>query len=521
MDVVNRPISRRGFIGGAGAGALALGAVGITPQRAYAPRFSDYPFKLGVASGDPSPDGFVIWTRLAPDPLQGGGMPPRPVAVSFEVAHDEAFRRIAAAGTATARPQRGHSVHAEIEGLRPGREYFYRFSVGRDTSRTGRTKTAPAPGSSPAALRFAVASCQSWQEGHYTAYRHMAAEELDFVLHLGDYVYEGAQSADAIRPHEAGEPTDLLGYRNRHALYRTDADLQAAHAAFPFVVTWDDHEVENNYAAGLAQRQRDRDADPAAFRARRGAAYQAYCEHLPLRRSTRARRNGPSLHRRLAFGDLAELNVLDTRRRRARQACGGWRRTGCADRLDPGRTMLGAEQERWLLEGLHRSRARWNVLAQQVFFAQLDLDPGPRQSFSMEAWDGYAAARDRLLSGIATRGVANPVVLTGDVHRNWACEVKSSFADPESATIATEFVGTSISSGRDGTDLPADSAGLLAANPHLRFTNGQRGYLRCDLDRDSWRTDFRVLAYVTRPGAPISTRASFVVEDGRPGPQPG
>ena len=252
MDVVNRPISRRGFIGGAGAGALALGAVGITPQRAYAPRFSDYPFKLGVASGDPSPDGFVIWTRLAPDPLQGGGVPPRPIAVSFEVAHDEAFRRIAAAGTVTARPQRGHTVHAEIEGMRPGREYFYRFTAGRDTSATGRTKTAPARGSSPGALRFAVASCQSWQEGHYTAYRHIADEELDFVLHLGDYVYEGAQSADAIRPHEAGEPTDLLGYRNRHALYRTDADLQAAHAAFPFVVTWDDHEVENNYAAGLA-----------------------------------------------------------------------------------------------------------------------------------------------------------------------------------------------------------------------------------------------------------------------------
>ena len=313
--------------------------------------------------------------------------------------------------------------------------------------------------------------------------------------------------------------TAPAGFRNLHSLYKTSPDLQAAHAAFPFVVTWDDHEVENNYAAGRAQRQRDRDADPVAFRARRRAAYQAYFEHLPLRRRTPAARGGPSLHRRLGFGDLVELNVLDTRRHRARQACGGWRRTDCAERLDPGRTMLGAAQERWLLDGLHSSRARWNVLAQQVFFSQLDLDPGPHQSFSMEAWDGYAAARDRLLAAIATRSVANPVVLTGDVHRNWACDLKSNFADPESATIATELVGTSISSGRDGTDLPADSAQLLAANPHLRFTNGQRGYLRCSLDRAGWHTDFRVLPYVTRPGAPISTRASFVVEDGRPGLQ--
>jgi len=516
---------RRMLVLGAGAGAagLAAGLPGAWGSTAgHGGRVID-PFTLGVASGDPLPDGVVLWTRLAPQPLEGGGMPNRRVPVRWEVARDEHFHRVVAKGKADAEPDHAHAVHVEVEGLRPGREYFYRFKTGSDLSPTGRTKTAPAPDQDPRRLAFAFASCQMFEHGYFTAFKHMAEEDLDVVIHLGDYIYEYGPGvyvgrSGNVRLHVGDEIESLADYRRRLAQYRTDADLQAAHAAFPWVVTFDDHEVDNNWAADVPENTAGPNATRESFLARRAAAFQAYYEHMPLRRG--ARPVGPDMlaYRRLTYGRMAEFSALDTRQYRSDQACGDGTKIDCAERLDPSRTMTGPGQERWLLEGLEHSRARWNVVAQQVFMAQRDFDAGPPQRFSMDAWDGYKAGRDRLLTHVQTRQVPNPIVLTGDVHRSWVADLKANFDDPASATIGTEFVGTSISSTGDGSDdqqLP-----VRASNPHLKFYEDRRGYMRCELDAERWRTDVRVVPFVSRPGAPIATSASFTVLNGVPGAQP-
>jgi alkaline phosphatase D len=346
----------------------------------------------------------------------------------------------------------------------------------------------------------------------------MAQEELDLVVHLGDYIYEGPPSPTAVRPHEGTEePVTLEGYRNRYAQYKSDPNLQAAHAAFPWVTTWDDHEVDNNYADEIPQDPELQSREE--FLLRRAAAYQVYYENMPLRRFSIPRGPDMQLYRRLTFGDLVEFNVLDTRQYRSDQACGDGQDVGCTEALDPSRTITGAEQERWLFEGLDRSQARWNVLAQQVFMAQRDFDPEAEVRLSMDAWDGYAASRDRLFDFIQKRQPANPIVLTGDVHSNWVADLKADFSNPNSATLGTEFVGTSISSGGNGTDTNANTVNILAENPHIKFFNGQRGYVRCELTPARWQSDYKVVPFVTTPDAPISTRASFVVENGRPGAQ--
>ncbi|MFI7272359.1 alkaline phosphatase D family protein [Streptomyces sp. NPDC049879] len=527
--------TRRRFLGTAA--ALGLFGAGFSTARAWAaPRFAADPFGLGIASGDPLPGGVVLWTRLAPDPLAldgRGGMPDGRVAVSWQVAEDERFTRLAQQGTAQAVPELAHSVHAEVTGLKPGRDYFYRFRVdgSGDISPTGRTRTAPDAGASPAAVTFAFASCQCWYEGFYTAYRHMAAEDLDFVVHLGDYLYEygvGANGGvrgmtlDASFQHETYSLTD---YRNRHALYRLDPDLQAAHLAFPWILTWDDHEVENNWAGDTAQIDKDGfpDDDPASFRARKTAAFQAYYEHLPLRLPQKPTGSSAQLYRRLAFGDLLGLHVLDTRSYRDDQVCGDGTKPGCdAERSDPARTMLGPGQERWLLDGLEASGARWNVLANQTLVAQVDHDPDPAVvSSGLDMWDGYAAARDRLLGGMHRRGVSNPVVLTGDIHRSVVADLKLDFDDPDSPVVATEFAGTSVSSGGDGTAMDTFGFDWMApgVNPHLKWHNSQRGYTVCRASEADFTADYRVLPYVSSPGSGVTTPARFVVEDGRPGAQ--
>lgn len=477
--------------------------------------FSGYPFTLGVASGDPLADAVVIWTRLAPNPTEpGGGMFDRKFPVEWQVAADEGMTRVVREGTAFARPEFAHTVHVDVRGLEPGREYFYRFKSGPELSPIGRTKTAPAPGAAVDSFAFAFASCQNYPAGYYTAYRRMAEEDLDLVVHLGDYIYEGSGASSIGRSHlPAREIYSLDDYRIRLAQYKADPDLQAAHALFPWLVTWDDHEVDNNYAGPISQ-----DNDPiATFLERRANAYRAYWEHMPLRELQFPQGPDLPLYRRFTFGRLAEFNVLDTRQYRSDQACGDGRDIDCEERLDPRRTITGDDQERWLLDGLADSSATWNVLAQQVFFAQRDFDPGAPQSFSMDAWDGYKASRDRLIGGIVERGVRNPIVLTGDVHQNYAADIKANFDDPNSPTIGSEFVGTSITSGGNGSDVGGDSAAQLAANPHIKFNNRQRGYVRCQLTPSLWRADFRVLPYVATPGAPVATRASFVVQDGAPG----
>ncbi|MFG2945785.1 alkaline phosphatase D family protein [Streptomyces adustus] len=496
-------------------GAAVLGAAATTqlwlPAAASAaqPRLPAGLFSLGVASGDPLPDGIVLWTRLAPDPLHGGGMPARTVPVQWEIAEDSRFVTGVRRGTAQAKPAYGHSVHVDVRGLRPDRTYWYRFRADGQISPRGRTRTAPdATGRGP--LRVALASCQNWQQGYFTPYADMRAQDPDVVVFVGDYIYESPPSATGVRRHEgAGEPHTLVQYRNRHAQYRRDPGLRAMHAAAPWVVTFDDHEVDNDFAGQVPQ---DPDKQShAAFVARLTAAYQAYYEHMPVRAS--AVPNGPHIrmHRRLDFGRLARLNVLDTRQFRSNQA------TSQAGARSPSRTMLGAAQKKWLLDGLHGSPASWNLVASQIMMAETDLLIGAGKQWYYDAWDGYQVERNALLAQFAT--VRNPVVLSGDRHVTMISDLKRNFADPHSAVVGAEFVGTSISSGGD-----QDQAAFHAFmdprkpdNPHWKLVDAHRGYHLFDIHRDRIDAQVRVVDTVLRTTARARTLARLRVEDGRPG----
>lgn len=494
-------MGRRRFLKLAGgvAGAAAVAQVPAWTATAHAATLDPTPFTLGVASGEPSPDGVVLWTRLAPAPLDaGGGMGDDVVPVRWELARDEAFRRIERRDTYWARPEWAHSVHAQVDGLGPGRWYWYRFRALGGESVVGRTRTLPPRGESRGPLRFAVASCQAWAGGPYPAYRDMAEQELDFVLHLGDYIYETSRG-------------DLAEFRRLHTLYKTSADLRRAHARFPFITTWDDHEVQNNYAGDVPGAA----GDGRPFLERRANAYKAYYEHLPLDLRSIPRGPDMDLYRRFRWGRLAEFSVLDTRQYRSDQPCGDGRREPCEETFDPARTMTGPEQERWLLRGLERSDARWNVIAQQTIMAEFDYDLGPGEVYNLDQWDGYPAARQRIVSHLQRERVANPVVLSGDWHSNWVNDVKADFADPGSATVASEFVGTSISSGI-GWDAAVREG--LDANPHVRFyEGGYRGYVLCEVTRDRWDATLRIVTNPRDAASPAYTLAAFTVAAGRPG----
>ena len=511
-SLLQRRLGRRDLL----SGGLALLGLGAARRVSGLSLFQPSAFPLGVAAGDPSADGVVLWTRLALDPLNGGGMPPDDVEGVWEVARDERMADVVRRGTSVAREVLGHSVHVEVDGLEPGRWYWYRFRAGADESAVGRTRTLPAAGARADRLRFAFASCQHYEQGYYTAYRHMAEDDLDLVFHLGDYIYEYEGRDGRVRRHTGDEIELLDDYRNRYALYRSDPDLQAAHAAFPWVVTWDDHEVDNNYANAVSEEE----GLPAElFLRRRAAAYQAYYEHMPLRRSSLPAGPNLQLYRAFGWGDLASFHVLDTRQYRSDQPCGD--RSGHCDGIyDPAATLLGEAQERWLMDGLDGSTARWNVVPQQLMMARVDFASGDDESYAVDMWSGYEAARRRLMEFLAARRPANPLVLAGDIHSNWVNDLKVDYRDPAAPVVGTELVCTSISSGGDGADGGDRAATLIAENPAIRFYNGQRGYVRCDLTPEQCRADYQVLEYVTRPGSPISTRASFVVEDGRPGAQP-
>jgi alkaline phosphatase D len=512
-------VSRRKFL---------IYAAGLTAGAPLArllaqPRFDRNPFSLGIASGYPVPDGMVLWTRLAPDPAAGGGMPDAGVEVAWEVAADEAFRKITRSGKELATPEWAHSVRAEVGGLEPGRDYFYRFHAGDVTSPAGRTRTTPAAGSAAERLRFAVASCQQYEQGYYVAYRHMAQEPLDLVVHVGDYIYESSWGRAHVRTHDAAEPVTLSEYRNRYALYKSDLDLQAAHAAFPWIVTWDDHEVQNDYANDLSQL-----ADPREeFLARRAAAYRAYYEHLPLPKRMAPRGPDMRIHTRWDFGALARFHVLDDRQYRDHEVCPRPDRGGgsnvvtpadCPELLQPGRTLLGAAQEQWLEEGLAGSRARWNVIAQQTLMAQVDRRPGDGQAFWTDGWDGYPAARGRLINTLAGTRAANPVVVGGDVHLFAACDLKADFNDPKSPVVATEFVGSSITS--QGIAVKTVE-GWRTDNPHIRYLDSaRRGYLVMELDGKRCAGRMRTVNEKNADSG-VRTLASWTVEDGRPGAQRG
>ena len=505
--------------------SAAVGAAGATSVWPLAASAAPYrgplradPFTLGVASGDPDHDGFVLWTRLAPTPLADdglGGMPSRDVPVQWELAADPGFRRVIRRGVAVARVNAAHSVHVELHGLAPAREYFYRFKAERYVSPIGRTRTAPAPWANGGTLAMSFVSCSQYEHGYFTAYRRLAEDEPQLILHLGDYQYEYGPDTYNIpggnpRDHQGPETVTLANYRQRHAQYKTDPDLQAAHAVAPWAVVFDDHEIENNWADEVPEQE-----DPNSA-ARRAAAFQAYYENMPLRRTSVPRGLDMQLYRRLHWGRLATFHLLDTRQFRDDQACGdGYK--DCPAAADPARSITGAEQEKWLLDGFHRSTARWDILGQQVFFGQRDNNAGPAKVVSMDSWDGYAASRDRITRGWLDAGVRNPVVLTGDVHAHWADDLKLDYTDPTSRTVGTELVCSSITSTGDGVDVASGQHPWAAWNPHLRFYNNQRGYVRTQITQDAMTADFRVLPYVTRPGAAAHTRASFVIEDRVPG----
>ena len=504
-------------------GALGLGvthaAAPLTRRAGARPRFTGSPFTLGVASGYPSPSGVVLWTRLAPMPLQpGGGMPPEVVGVEWEIATDERMGTVVQRGTAAATPEWAHAVHVEVDGLEPGRWYWYRFRAGGEVSAIARTRTAPTAGAAIERLRFAYASCQQYEHGYYGAYHRMLADDLDLLVHLGDYVYESSWGRDHVRTHGAPEPHTLEDYRIRHALYKTDADLQAAHAACPWIAVWDDHEVDNDYADDRSQHAHPREW----FLARRAAAYKAYYEHMPLRRQMVPLGPHMRLYSRVAFGSLVQFHLLDGRQFRSHQPCVGAGRGGatiadeaCAERRDPRLSLLGEVQERWLETSLARSRARWNVLAQQSIMAQVDRKPGPERGFWTDSWDGYPAARRRLLDHLGLRRPSNPVVIGGDVHAFWVTDLKPDFDDTRSPVVATEIVGTSITSqGWRQEVLDAQRAD----NPHVRFADGtRRGYVLVEVTPQQWRADLRAMRTVTQPRAECDTLATFVIADGRPG----
>ncbi|HXS54099.1 MAG TPA: alkaline phosphatase D family protein [Usitatibacter sp.] len=503
--------------------ALALGSAAfLQPLAGCAtarPRFAADPFTLGVASGAPRADGFVIWTRLAPRPLEGGGMDPVPVAVDWEVAADESFAHVVRRGKALAHPESVHAVHVEVDGLDPAREYWYRFHAGDAASAIARTRTAPGRGHGDERLRLALASCQQYEQGWYVAHRHIAREGVDVVAFVGDYIYESSWGSRHVRHHSTGEPHTLDEYRTRYAQYKTDADLQAAHACAPWIVTWDDHEVDNDYANDQAE-----DLEPN-FLARRAAAYRAFLEHLPVRRSEIERNGGYRIYGRHEWGSLALLHVLDDRQYRDHEVCpkplrGGSNIVGpeCGERLDPRRTILGFEQERWLARGLAESRAAWNVIVQQTLMAPAGR-PGPdgNHRYWTDGWDGYPAARQRLLDALAASGARNPVVLGGDVHANYVADLHRSPEDMGSPIVAAEFCGTSITSQGTREDVVA---GIWRANPHIHFAEStKRGYVLLDFSPDRAEAKLRVVGTVKERESPLTTRAQYSVEDGRPGVQ--
>ncbi|WXF88218.1 alkaline phosphatase D family protein [Pseudomonas syringae pv. atrofaciens] len=486
----------------------------------------DYPFTLGVASGDPLPDGFVIWTRLAPKVMtpSGDGGLNKPVEVRWKIASDASMVHVVRTGQATAHPRLAHSVHVEVSGLQPGRPYWYQFESLGAQSAVGQACTAPLA-SAMVSARFGFVSCSHWEAGYFSAYRHLAAERPDLVFFLGDYIYEmnvSAENPRFPRHHATPDPMDLAGYRNRYAQYKTDPDLQALHACAPSVATWDDHEVQNDYAAQWSQ---DPNVPVDSFLRRRTAAYQAFYEHMPLRASSLPKGQEMRIYRNLDYGRLARFHVLDGRQYRSEQPCiqaNGSRRghvapSDCPDLRDPKRTMLGWEQEAWLDRSFAESPGQWNVIAQDLLVAPLEQRDLKTQAQGhwTDGWDGYMTTRERVLASLQRHQTRNPVFWGGDIHSFWTTDLHADAGNPDSAIVATEFVGTSVTS--SGPPFEAFNS-ILGLNPHVKFFDSrQRGYVAVDLNEQHMQTRFQVVSDVLDPAASVSTLKGFVVEAGKAG----
>ncbi len=517
-------IGRRGFLVGSGAlllatacsgddGGSASTTTGSSPGTTrHTARLSSDPFTLGVASGDPASDSVILWTRLAPEPLApdgGGGMPGDLVDVRWQIATDDRFTAIVDEGVATTDPQYGHSAHVDADGLDPATDYHYRFTVGEFTSPVGRTRTLPATGEPVSRLSLAVANCQWYEYGYYSAYRHMAEEDVDLVLHLGDYLYEFYVPGQVRASVPSFETTTLAEYRLRYACYKTDADLQSAHQRFPFVCMWDDHDVSNNY---LGETVPENTFPPEQFPDRRAAAYQAWWENLPLRNPPP---DGPELdiHQALTFGDLARLTVLDERQFSDVAPCRGEVSSDfgdCAERTTQDRTRLGADQEAWFAETIGQGGVTWDLIGNPVVLAGIDAGTDDRSLFYLDTWDGYPAAQRRVIAAMAETG--NPVVLTGDYHAGMVLDVNDRPFEPGAALVAPEFMAPPISS-------PLFDESVSARTPQLRQQINAHGYLTVTAGPDRLTAAFRVLDDVEDPRSAISTAATWQVDAGDPTPR--
>ena len=500
MDRVNRRLFLMGGL--ATGGAVAMSGVALGGGRRAA---LDFPFELGVASGDPRPDGMVLWTRLAPKPLEpDGGMGDASVAVEWEIADNETFAD-SIKGTENATPAEGHSVHAEPAGLAPATEYFYRFRAEGHISEVGRTRTAPAAGSAPSSVKIAFASCAHYEQGFYHAYRDLAASAPDLVLFLGDYIYEKPTEADKqVRKYSYTKPIETLAqYRQRYAEHRTDANLRAAHAAAPWMPVFDDHELKNNWWG----------SDSDVPDSHKQSSFQAFWENMPLPRSMKPADAAIPLYRRIEWGTLARFHLLDTRQYRQRQAPDG----DCDVINDGSRSLTGDTQEKWLLDGLAARDAGWDLLAQQVFFAQRDGDgKSSTCDIGEDSWDGYAPNRQRITQGWVDRKVRNPVVLTGDVHRAWANDLRVDYFKHESPVVGAELVTSSISS------LGSVNRPDLSASPHVNYVGGDRGYVRATVTPEQIRAEFVAVSSALEEDpakVDFSVAREFLVLDGKPGLQ--
>ena len=516
---------RREFHRWAQAQALAMALAPwqqvLAQANSEARRWRDNPFVLGVASGQPRADSVVLWTRLLIGPQDRMDAGADPARVTCEVFADEGLRQRVWHSDITTDGQRGHSVHATAQGLAADRPYWYRFRCGDAVSPAGRTRTAPRAQDPVRRLRLALASCQHYEQGEYVAHADIARQDLDLVVFVGDYIYESSNPRFAVRKHTGGEPKTLDEYRQRYALYKSDPHLQAAHAAHPWLLMWDDHEVVNDYA-----NDRDpRNTPLAVFMQRRAAAYQAYFEHLPLALGPDTASPWAAsmrLHDKYAWGRLADIWTLDCRQYRSPQACpdpnrgGGRVVTQCAELDEANRTMLGSAQEAWLFEGLRQSTAAWKVLAQATQISPTSVNTPLGRATYTDAWDGYPQARRRLLQTLADGGISDVLTLGGDVHMNVAARLRLQANDEGSPVLASEFVTTSITS-RGLSESVLNAA--LSANPDMVYARAdERGYALIDIQAQAATCEFRSTPFPAGTRQDLSVQARFQVERGRAGP---
>ena len=517
------PVTRRRFLAAAGGGAAGL-AFALGPAadaHAATGKVPSDPFTIGIASGDPTPDGVLLWTRLAPEPLavDSGLDANAKYVVGWEVATDERFGKIVARGSTTATAAENFSVHVEVGGLAPGRHYWYRFRCGPHLSPVARTRTAPSPNSAPD-LRFGFASCMNYRAGYFQTMRDAAEQDLEVMLFLGDYLYEYAvQQLPVGRQIPTDLPAEVLPaletlqqYRLRYALYKLDPDLQQAHHVMPWIVTWDDHEVSNDY-----------ETDDRDDLVRRAAAYRAYWENMPLRRPQQPKGPDARIFRRLSWGSTAQFDILDTRQYRDPETVQS-PAPDEGERRDPNRTVLGSEQERWLASSLGARRVQWNFVGQQILMARLNTASAEDQPtvFSPGTWDGYQASQQRMFDlvagGLKSKRVRNFCSLGGDVHCSYVSDLVSNSLDPSSPLIGIDITSPSISSALDFDPAANERRQIRRRmNESLHWADLHCGYDICDVTAERARFDVRVVDKVSQHDSPVFTGASFTVEDGVPG----